>query len=233
LAAATLALALGTAAPGLWAEEEKAKAPIPFDEARLIIEFNATDEDIGVQLFLDGEAWKSLKLFAPRGRKILDVFTKGSLGALGLTEFFLESEEPTLDELSLEEFFALFPEGNYTFIGETVEGEKIAGTARFTHTVPDAPELIAPAEGAVVNPANTVIRWEAVDDPPGSEIVAYEVIVEREDPFRMFSVHVPATATSVTVPAEFLEPDTEYDFEVLAIEAGGNQTISESSFVTQ
>jgi hypothetical protein len=44
---------------------------------------------------------------------------------------------------------------------------------------------------------------------------------------------VPASVTSVTVPSEFLEEDTEYTFEVLALEEGGNQTISESSFVTR
>jgi hypothetical protein len=32
---------------------------------------------------------------------------------------------------------------------------------------------------------------------------------------------------SVTVRPEFLEPGAEYKFEVLAIEAGGNQTITE------
>jgi hypothetical protein len=36
----------------------------------------------------------------------------------------------------------------------------------------------------------------------------------------------------VTVPAELLEPGTEYGFEVLAIEEGGNQTITESCLVT-
>jgi hypothetical protein len=35
------------------------------------------------------------------------------------------------------------------------------------------------------------------------------------------------------VPAEFLSPGTEYAFEVLAIEEGGNQTITESCFVTE
>jgi hypothetical protein len=33
--------------------------------------------------------------------------------------------------------------------------------------------------------------------------------------------------TKVTVPPEFLEPNTDYKFEVLAIEAGGNQSITE------
>ena len=42
----------------------------------------------------------------------------------------------------------------------------------------------------------------------------------------------PAVATSVTVPAELLLPGTEYEFEVLAIADNGNQTITETCFVT-
>jgi hypothetical protein len=38
---------------------------------------------------------------------------------------------------------------------------------------------------------------------------------------------------SVTVPPEFLERGREYGFEVLAIERGGNQTITQSAFVTE
>jgi hypothetical protein len=80
----------------------------------------------------------------------------------------------------------------------------------------------------------TVIAWEAVTtDFFGEplEIVEYEVIVEGED--SNFDVHLPAkVGTQVTVPAELLEPGTEYKYEVLAIEEGGNQTISETCFVT-
>jgi hypothetical protein len=36
----------------------------------------------------------------------------------------------------------------------------------------------------------------------------------------------------VTVPAEVLEPGTDYLFEVLAIANGGNQTITEGCFRT-
>lgn len=231
--AAILALAMGASAPAVWAAPRPAEARIPLSDARIIVELNATDQDAGIQMFLDGEAWRSMKIFDPKGRKLVDVFSKGTVGALGLTELFFESEEPSLDELPLDEFLALFPEGQYIFVGETVDGEKISGRARFTHAIPEGPEIIAPTEGAVVDPANTVISWQPVADPPGSEIVGYQVIVEREDPLRVFSATLPATATSVTVPAQFLEPDTEYKFEVLAIETGGNQTISERPFRTQ
>jgi hypothetical protein len=34
------------------------------------------------------------------------------------------------------------------------------------------------------------------------------------------------------VPAEFMQSEADYEFEVLAIETGGNQTISASFFST-
>jgi hypothetical protein len=74
-----------------------------------------------------------------------------------------------------------------------------------------------------------------VPDPPGSTIEHYQVIVTQLIdilPKREFSVHVPASITSVTVPASFMVPGAEYEFEVLAIEAGGNQTLSSSFFST-
>jgi hypothetical protein len=224
---------MGASAPAVWAAQRTAEKRIALEEAKIIVELNATARDVGVQVFLDGEAWRSMKIFDPKGRKLVDVFNMGSVGALGMTELFFESEEPSLDELPLDEFLELFPAGQYIFVGETVEGEKISGRARFTHAIPDGPVIIAPTEGSVVNPSNTVIQWQAVANPPGSEIVGYEVIVERENPLRTFDVKVPATATSVTVPPQFLEPGTDYKLEVLAIEAGGNQTISEGSFSTQ
>jgi hypothetical protein len=40
-------------------------------------------------------------------------------------------------------------------------------------------------------------------------------------------MYLPPTATSVTIPAEFLEPGTKADGEILARERSGNQTITE------
>jgi hypothetical protein len=47
----------------------------------------------------------------------------------------------------------------------------------------------------------------------------------------VFSVELPATTTSVTIPAEYLDPGTEYKLEVQAIEASGNQTTTEVTFL--
>ena len=208
-------------------------AQVLFDDARIRIEVNATDGDAGIQVDLDGDAWESVRILSPDGGRILEVAGRGSVARQGLTELFFEGEEPSFDELSLEELFERFPEGVYQFVGRTVDGDRIVGTATLTHDIPAGPVVLAPLEGQVVNRRNVVIAWLPVTRPRGIAIAGYQVIVERDDPLRTFEVTLPASATSVTVPPEFLEPDTEYDFEILAIEAGGNQTITESSFETR
>jgi hypothetical protein len=88
-----------------------------------------------------------------------------------------------------------------------------------------------------------VIEWEdvteTIDGNPAT-ITGYEVIitkVEHTDPHGfsqpIFDVHVPPDRNALTVSAEFLEPGTEYELEVLALETSGNQTITVSSFTTE
>jgi hypothetical protein len=214
------------ATPQLWGQ-------IQFSDARIIVEVNSTDGDAGIQAFLDGEPWESVTIVNPHGRKIAEVVGKGHLGTLGLTELFFESEEPSFEDLPLQKFLQLFPVGEYRFLGKTVEGDEIVGTATLTHNIPHGPVILSPHEGGVVNRNHTSIAWRSVRRP-GIEIVRYQVIVEREEPtLLVFSVDLPATARRVSVPREFLESGTEYKCEVLATEAGGNQTITESFFETQ
>jgi len=237
-AALALAATLGVAAaaPPDSADGHKQKAgQIPFEQVRLIIEFNSTDEDIGVQFFLDVDSWKTVQILNPRGQKIFDADAKANLlHQGGGTELFLESSEPTLDELSIEEFFELFPEGTYRFTGRTPDGEKLVGAAQFTHNIPAGPEIVMPQlpgndECAENVPMPVVISWNDVTTSIQGkplDVVRYEVIVGED----IFDVHL--EGTTVTVPSELLKPGTEYGLEVLAIEAGGNQTITESCFVT-
>lgn len=79
-------------------------------------------------------------------------------------------------------------------------------------------------------PGSVVADWNAVPEPSGIDIVGYQAIVEREDPRRVFSVDLPVSVTSVTIPQEFMESGTKYKLEVLAIEASGNQTLTEIEF---
>jgi Fibronectin type III domain len=225
---ASAALALGTAAIEGWAAEDEEVTSL---EAKIIIEFNATDSDLGIQAFLGGPPWEVVEIVSPDGRKVFHV-DRGTLKELGMNELSFESEEPSLDDLPLKQFLALFPEGEYRFLGTTVEGDDLVGTATLTHDIPDAPVVVSPEEGTV-DSDNIVIKWNPVASPPGIEIAGYEVTVEREDPFRVLSADVPPTTTSFTVPADFLEPGTEYKFEVLAIETSGNQTITVGFFETE
>ena len=65
---------------------------------------------------------------------------RGACGRQGLTEIFFESAEPTFDELSPEEFFRRFPEGDYEIEGITLEGEELESEVELTHVMPAPPE---------------------------------------------------------------------------------------------
>jgi len=225
LTVAAVALVVGLMAP-------QAQA-IPLSAKSIIIEVNDTDGDAGIQIFLDGEGWDSMQVKDPRGNVILNILGEGGVGAQGLTELFFESAEPSFEEQSLEELFALFPEGFYQFRGTTTEGRPIRGSAKLTHALPDGPVITSPEEEEVMDPNDTLIEWESVPDPPGSRIMGYHVVVEKDEgQLEIFTVDMRRGATSVTVPAEFMRPGTVYKAEVLAIERSGNQTITEVEFET-
>jgi hypothetical protein len=46
-------------------------------------------------------------------------------------------------------------------------------------------------------------------------------------PPAQYDIDVAKNETTVVVPAQFLEPNRIYEFEILATEVGGNQTITE------
>jgi hypothetical protein len=246
-------LLLGATAQTGWAQEARAlslwdlqaKALAELDETSIIFEVNSTDGDAGAQVFVDGEGWKKVWVFNPNGRRILSVQAQSSVKAIGGgTELFLESEEPeyaNLDEL--QELLDLFPEGDYTFFAQTVEGGWAMGEAELTYDIPAGPVIAEPtpdegeecAADVFVNTA--VIEWDEVEESifgsPDIDIVGYQVIVEIEEPvLRVFSADVPADTLMVMVPPEFLEEGAEFKFEILAIEESGNQTITESCFET-
>jgi hypothetical protein len=234
---AVVILSLAAVTPESRAGRDNNGNEIPFAVARIFIEYNSSANDLGFHVSLDGEHWKKLKIVNPNGRTIFEVAGKGPYKDLGLTELFFEGAEPSLFEFPLGKLLALFPPGTYEFEGVTVEGNEIDGEATLTHAVPAGPEV-----SAVLGLNNSlIIRWKPVTekatDPAGGVfpdvpivVVAYQVIVGS------FQVTLPATVPlspmSVTVPPEFVASleAGPHAFEVLAIEAGGNQTLTEGSF---
>jgi hypothetical protein len=245
--AASVAFTLTWPALASWAEEDE----IPFSEADVFFELNDTDGDLGIHALIDGEPWKSVSIFDPFERRILNVRLRGRLRMQGLTELFFESAEPSFDELLPEEFFARFPEGEYEIEGRTLEGQEVEGTAELTHVMPAPPENVevsgvAAAEDCDADPlpsvaSPVVISWDPVTESHPDlgayaadiEIVKYQVVVEREEPeLLVLAVDLPPDVTSIEIPVDFndLSEDGELKFEILVRESSGNQTALESCF---
>jgi hypothetical protein len=211
--------------------------------AKLIIEYNATDADIGVHGAFDDVGWSELCVYDPNGRKVLEGDPHTQLKDLTMAGIFFESREPPIAEFSFEDLKEEFPEGQYQVRAISFDGKRLTGFATFTHDVPAPPTITSPLEGAVVSTSGLVIKWEDVTETVESRpvtITGYEVIVTKvahTDPHGfsqpIFDVHVPPDRNALSVPVEFLEPGTEYELEVLALEVSGNQTITISSFVTE
>jgi len=220
---ATVALLVGSATRDCRAGE------VPFEIAKIYWEYNASANDLGVHVSLDAEDWRRLRIFKPNKQPIFGVQGRGAYRELGMTELFFEGAEPSLDEFPLAGLLARFPEGEYEIRGRTVDGQVLESDVMFSHAIPAGPTV-----SAVVGPGDSlVISWTPVTSPPPGfpdkpiNIVGYQVIV---DPFQ---VTVPATTTSVTVPPEFVASLASgvQPYEVLAIEASANQTLTEGTFV--
>ncbi len=184
----------------------------------------------------------------------------GLEGTHDLTESFQERVEPPIidletalgcepadDAISLNELFARWPAGTYEFDGES-GGVEFEGIAKLTHKIPAGPEITAPEDGAVVpHDANLLVKWNKVTRPILSglgpvEIVGYHVVVvDITNPVlapgktkTALDADLSKTELTFLVPKQYLEPNRIYEFEVLATEKGGNQTITEGGiFCTQ
>lgn len=221
---------------------------IALKDAKLNIEHNATDNDTGFQGFVDSEGWEYLTVIGPEG-KVLTFNGEGKLGNLGLTELFFETVEPANADVPIADMLAKLPEGNYEFGGPATEaGEKMGytrGIAKLTHAIPAGPVLLTPKEKEIVSSGdNLVVSWGAVTKTiTGSnvKIISYQLIIEEDaNPHphmigkpNSLSMYLPPSVTTISIDKSFLKPNTNYKWEVLAIEESGNQTLSSSEFSTQ
>ncbi len=245
-------LLLLTTPPTVLAEEDE----VEFGAAVMIIEL--TEEDIELQVFADASDWKRIKITDPNDRRVFVARARGKLRRQGgMSEMFWASEpshfleeEDNFDE-PIEAFLDRWPEGDYEFEASTGTGIEIEGEATLSHVLAALPEIVSPVSDSedppVVDPNNVlVIDWEPVttrfigDGPV--EIFEYQVILDQVEPEREMAwvdgntrralINLPPTVTELTVSPEFLLPGTSYEFEVLAIEASGNSTISVGEFDT-
>ena len=76
----------------------------------------------------------------------------------------------------------------------------MVGSATLIHDIPDGPPVVSPEGGAVLDPDEVAITWDAVTSPSGIQIVGYQANVEREDPLGVYRIDLPAAATTVALP---------------------------------
>jgi len=220
----------------------------PIAAAKLIIENNAGDGDMGVHGYLDDHGWREICLYDPAGNLIVHIQPQGQFHDLGLSGVFWESVEPEAEEWGYEDLMKAFPEGEYPVKAIALDGTGLTGSAHFTHVVPSMPEILEPAtvpesdEGNLptVPVADLTVSWKPVTTSLGGQpvnIIGYQLTVEKHNYTAPHSfsrpaldVHVGPHLTSVMMPAALLDAGSVYEIEVLAIEESGNQTIGGASF---
>ena len=250
-AAAGVALAAAVATTPAVADKPEG----PFKQTNIHFETNASACDMGIQMSFDTDGITEGAVESPWGQVVFRFRAiDGQENTGDLTEMFQERVEPPITDLvdalgcevdegepiSLAELFGAWPAGWYEFEGES-GGEEFEGKARLTHRIPAGPEILAPADGEVVpDDEHLHIRWRKVTEPllpylgpvtvVGYHVVVADVTEPTLSPGQVKTVldaDLSAAESSFLVPKQFLEPGRIYEFEVLATEKGGNQTITE------
>ena len=247
MVSAGLALATG-------AQVAMAAQPQPFKLTNVHLETNASACDMGIQIVFDTDGITEGAVEDPNEQVVYSFgAVEGMEGTHDQTEGFQERVEPPIieledalgcepssDAISLAELFSAWPAGTYEFEGLS-DGVEFEGAAKLTHRIPAGPEITAPGDGAVVpHDAPLLIRWNKVTGPILSslgpiEIVGYHVVVVDVTaavlaPGKLktaLDADLSKNETTFPVPKQYLEPNRIYEFEVLATDKGGNQTITE------
>ena len=248
--AAVAGVALAAAA----ASAATAAKPQPFKLTNIHFEANASACDLGIQIVFDTDGITEGTVEDPNEQVVFSFrAVDGMEGTHDVTESFQERVEPPIidlelglgcelsdDAIPLGELFASWPAGTYEFEGQS-GGVEHQGIAKLTHKIPAGPEITAPHDGDVVpHEAPILLKWKKVTRPllanlgpveiVGYHIVVVDITVPVLPPGKLktaFDADVSKNETTFPVPKQYLEPNRIYEFEVLATEKGGNQTITE------
>jgi len=206
-------LILGPAAP----------LTIPFDEAEIFVEYNATDEDAEVVVSVDADMGLGrFRIVNPLGKQILDLRSKHTKD-IGTRKIDLETPEPSLGTV-----LAAYPEGRYLFLGKSTNGVSLLSEVWLTHDLPAAPEITYPLDGATGVPLDGAsATWTA-----GPDADSFFVELEQEELGEDIQSNCAGDTSSFGFPAGWLEPLTEYQLGVGARAENGNLTVVEIHFTT-
>lgn len=203
----------------------KLSPPESFTVARVHFEQNATDEDVEVVFEVKGgsEGLSRLSVLSPDGRTVVDSKAPDA-STLGIRQFRFESPEPR-DVAGLK---AAYPEGVYTFSGETAAGVKLEGKSTLSHTLPATTSFVQPkAEAEGVPVKNLAIAWA-----PVKSVAAYIIYIEQDELQVEFTARLAGNASKLAVPDGFLVPGTQYTLGLGTVTEDGNVSIIETWFTT-
>jgi hypothetical protein len=231
-----------------------AAQPEPFKLTNIHFETNASACDMGIQMSLDTDGITEGSVEDPHEKVVFSFRSVDGMEVTqDVTEMFQERVEPPIidlesalgcepspDAIPLAELLDSWPAGSYEFDGQSA-GSEFEGIAKLTHRIPAGPEITAPEDGAVVpHDAPLLIKWRKVTGPilpnlgpveiVGYHIVVVDVTVPVLPPGKLktaLDADLSKNETTFLVPKQYLEPNRIYEFEVLATEKGGNQTITE------
>ena len=216
---------------------------IEWEGVRAFIEYNAEAGDYGFHAEFGGDPWSTATITGSDGETLFDLSSAGALAEHGMAGVFFESAEFPPEELPLDAFLDRFPEGDYTFTGQTLGGETLVGESAFNHLIPEPPVITDPVIGAELEPDNVVVAWNPVSEPEGVEIEVYTLQLfpvdppEGQDPIALnidFTFEVPGTINEIRLLPELFEPGQTYGFELMAIAADdGNQSFSVGEFAIE
>jgi hypothetical protein len=197
--------------------------PLPFDEAVIILEHNATDGDAEIVVTVDAETGlERFRIVNPLGREIIDLRSKHAHD-LGTRKIALETPEP-----SLEDVLAAYPEGWYRFFGRATDGQTFFSMVWLSHDLPAAPTITFPSDGARNVPlAGAAASWTAGPDAEG-----FFFELEQDDLGVDLKGNLAAGTTSLGFPDGFLQAGTEYQLGLGARSSSGNLSVVEIHFTT-
>ena len=204
---------------------EQSGPSTPFGEASVHFEQNATDGDIEVVFEVDGgdEGLAKLTVVSPDGHTVVN-FTAPDASTLGIRQFHFESPEPA-DVASLK---SAYPQGVYTFAGETVGGDKLHGESKLNHKLPATTEFVQPAADALgVGVEDLEITWTYVKD-----LAAYVIEIEQDELHISLTAKLPGSEARFSMPDGFLLPGTEYNLNIGTVNEDGNISFVETTFTT-
>jgi hypothetical protein len=204
---------------------EEASSGSKFEVASARFEQNATDKDVEAVFEAIGgdDGLQKLTVVAPDGRTIVD-FTSPGRSAIGIRQFRFESPEPS-DAAVLKK---AYPEGEYTFTGSTMAGEKFQDKVKLSHLLPPTTSFLSPKAGARNVPVkNLKITWA-----PVKGVAGYTIEIDASKSSAHVEAKLPASATSFVVPDGILAPNDKCQLGIGTVSSSGNVSVIETTFTT-